>query len=273
MLAADSWGDASRPPVVLLHGGGQTRHSWRKTAMQLADQGYFAVSFDARGHGDSSWSSQGDYEQSAFVRDLQSVVAAIGGRRPVLMGASMGGHTCLAAAGSGAVDAAAVILIDALPRVERGGIDRIKAFMSEKPEGYASLQEVADAIARYRADGERPATLNGLAKNVRQGPDGSWRWHWDPSFMASRDHDIATRHARLSPCAQRLQAPTLLVRGASSDVVTDEGIREFLALCPHAEYVNVLATGHMVAGVSNEAFGRATQDFLARHVPATQARA
>lgn len=266
-LAVDSWGDPGSPPVVLLHGGGQTRHSWRATALRLATEGYYAVSFDARGHGDSGWSAQGDYDQDSFVRDLQCVVELIGSRRPVLLGASLGGNTSLAAAGSGAVDAAALILVDVVPRTEQGGFNRIKAFMTQKPDGFESLEEVADAISRYRPDGQRRRNLGNLAKNVRLGSDGRYRWHWDPRFLATREQDLAQRYVRLSACALRLQAPTLLVRGGSSDVVSDDGVNEFLALCPHAEYVNVLDAGHMVTGVSNDIFGRATLNFLARHAP------
>ena len=266
-IAGDSWGDPRNPLVLLLHGGGQTRHAWRSTAKNLAAAGYHAVTFDGRGHGDSDWSPQAHYDQDFFVRDLQCVVAALGGRRPVLMGASIGGNTCLIAAGEGLVDAAALILVDVVPQTERAGFDRIKAFMQQKPEGFESLEEVAEAVARFRSDGRRRPSVQGLAKSVRLGADGRYRWHWDPRFMEGRERDYAHRHVRLSACARQLTAPTLLVRGGSSDVVSETGAREFLALCPHAEYLNVQDAGHMVTGDSNSIFGRATIDFLAHRAP------
>jgi non-heme chloroperoxidase len=268
-LAADAWGDPQGQPVLLLHGGGQTRHSWRTTALQLAAVGYHAVALDARGHGDSDWSPRAHYAQDDFVRDLQCVVAMLGHRRPVLMGASIGGNTCLAAAGEGHVDAAALILVDIVPQTERAGFDRIKGFMEQAPQGYESLDAVAEAVATFRGEVPRARALDGLAKNVRLGPEGRYHWHWDPRFMEGREHDFATRHARLSACARRLALPTLLVRGAGSDVVSEAGAREFLALCPHAEYLNVLDAGHMLTGDSNDVFGRTTLDFLARHAPAS----
>lgn len=184
------------------------------------------------------------------------------------MGASLGGNTCLMAAGEGHLDTAALILVDVVPQTERAGFERIKAFMQQAPDGFGSLEEVADAIAGYRADGRRPANLDGLAKTVRLGPNGRYRWHWDPRFLEGRERDFATRYVRLSACARKLTAPTLLVRGGSSDVVSETGVQEFLDLCPHAEYLNVQDAGHMVTGDSNDIFGRATLDFLARHVPA-----
>lgn len=265
-IAGDSWGDADGPLVLLLHGGGQTRHAWGGTGQMLGTAGYCAVAFDARGHGDSGWSPDGNYGQDIMVRDLECVIAAMGGRRPVLIGASMGGGTSLVAVGEDRVDATALILVDIVPYTEPVGVARIQAFMAEKPEGFDSLEEVADAISRYRPHRPRPRSLDGLAKNVRVGTDGKYHWHWDPRFLAS-PRDRRRRHERLSACARRLTLPTLLVRGGSSDVVSEEGVREFLTLCPHAEYVNVQQAGHMVAGDRNDVFGRAAIDFLVRTVP------
>src|SRR5438034_7551340 len=92
-LAGDSWGSPDGPLVLLQHGGGQTRHAWKGAGETLGAAGYFAVAFDARGHGDSDWAPDGVYGQDAMVRDLERVVAELGGRRPVLVGASMGGGT------------------------------------------------------------------------------------------------------------------------------------------------------------------------------------
>jgi pimeloyl-ACP methyl ester carboxylesterase len=265
-LAGDSWGPADGPLVILLHGGGQTRHAWGGTGQQLGAAGYRAVALDARGHGNSDWSPDGNYAQDAMVRDLECVIAALGGSRPVLVGASMGGGTSLVAVGEGHVDARALILVDVVPRIEAQGVARIQAFMAQSPEGFESLQQVADAIGRYQPQRPRPRNLDGLAKNVRLGDDGKYYWHWDPRFLDA-PRDLARRRERLAFCAQQLRLPTLLVRGGTSDVVTEEGARDFLALCPHAAYVNVAQAGHMVAGDRNDAFGQAAIGFLSRTVP------
>ena len=115
--------------------------------------------------------------------------------------------------------------------------------MTQKPEGFGSLEEVADAVSRYRAEGQRPRSLDGLAKNIRRGTDGRYSWHWDPQFLETREADLASRHARLSQATRCVQVPTLLARGGNSDVVSEEGVSEFLGLCPHAEYVNIEAAG------------------------------
>ncbi|MEO8751961.1 MAG: alpha/beta hydrolase [Casimicrobiaceae bacterium] len=264
-IAGDSWGDASGPLVLLQHGGGQTRHAWKNVGEILGNAGFNVVAFDARGHGDSDWAPDGRYGQDAMVEDLECVVAALG-RRPALVGASMGGGTSLVAIGEDHVDATALVLVDIAPRIEPEGVSKIQAFMNQRPEGFDSLQEVADAIANYQPHRERPRSLDGLAKNVRLGADGKYRWHWDPRMRLGRV-DASLRQARFEACARRLTLPTLLVRGGLSDVLSEEGAREFLALCPQSEYVSVGNAAHMVAGDRNDIFGNAVIAFLSRAVP------
>jgi pimeloyl-ACP methyl ester carboxylesterase len=267
-IAGDAWGDPAGPLVVLQHGGGQTRHAWKGTGETLARAGYRAVALDARGHGDSDWAADGDYTQDAQVEDLVAVLDQLGGAGPVLVGASMGGGTSLVAVGEGHVDAAALVLVDIAPRLEVEGAAKIGAFMGQGADGFASLDEVADAIAAYQPHRPRPRQLDGLAKNVRLGADGRYHWHWDPAFRA-RTRDLGERHKRLEACAANLELPTLLVRGGLSDILTEEGAQEFLRLCPSAEYVSIAGAAHMVAGDRNDVFGEAVVDFLLRHVPVT----
>lgn len=265
-LAGDTWGRPNGPLVVMLHGGGQTRHAWGATGERLGDAGYFVVAYDARGHGDSDWSDDGDYSLDALAADLQCVLAAFQGRPPALIGASLGGATSLITLGEHQTVASALILVDIVPFTEPAGVERIRAFMGQNPDGFGSLDDVAEAIGRYRPSQSRPRNLTSLAKNVRLHDDGRYHWHWDPKFIAV-PLDLRARHARLCACARSLEQPTMLVRGGSSDVVSDAGVREFLELCPHAEYANVLKAGHMVAGDRNDVFGEAAVRFLARHVP------
>ena len=268
-IAADYWGSGNGPLVILLHGGGQTRHAWKDAGEALGAAGYYAVAFDARGHGDSDWSPDGQYGLDLMVEDLRCVVDALGKGRPALVGASMGGVSSMAAVGEGRVDAAALVLVDVAPRIEKEGVDRIAAFMGQKPEGFDSLEEIADAISRYQPHRKRSNDLRGLAKNVRLAANGKYRWHWDPQIRARRI-DIDERRRRLEACAPGLTVPTLLVRGGLSDLLTEEGVRDFLALVPHSEYVNVRDAAHMVAGDRNDVFASAVIAFLTRTVPVTE---
>jgi len=271
-LAADVGGPADGPTVVLLHGGGQTRHSWAGTWKVLVDAGWRAISLDLRGHGDSDWDPEGDYSLDAFVEDVRAVATALD-RPPVLVGASLGGLSSMVALGESedqASLASALVLVDVAHRLEADGRDRIGAFMNGNVDGFASLEQAADAIAAYNPHRPRPKDLSGLAKNLRQREDGRWVWHWDPLFIRGKfGSPDETRSSlvepnRLGRAAAALTVPTLLVRGRSSDLLSEEGARDFLELVPHAEFADVAGAGHMVAGDRNEIFNRAVLDFVER---------
>jgi non-heme chloroperoxidase len=266
-LAGQVWGQGDRPTVLLLHGGGQTRHAWKGVGDSLAMHGWRVVALDARGHGDSGWAPNGDYSLDALVGDLVSVVKSLGPSPVALVGASMGGLTSLVAVGEGRIAASALLLVDVAPSVDPHGRQRILDFMAHKPEGFDTLEEVADLISAYQPQRPRPATTAGLSKNLRVTANGKYRWHWDPAFHAdaSRWND---QDARLHAAARHLRLPVLLVRGQLSDVLTEASAAEFLELCPHAEYVTVRQAGHMVAGDRNDVFGASLRDFLGRHLPA-----
>ena len=257
-------GDRSVGVVVLLHGGGQTRHSWARTAERLAGLGWTAITVDARGHGDSDWHPGGDYTLDGFVADLIALAATLQ-EPPVMVGASLGGITALVAAGEHPGIAAGLVLVDVVVELERDGVDRILEFLTAHREGFATLEEVADAIAAYNPNRRRPRNLDGLKKNVRQHADGRWYWHWDPAFVQIGDEpQRQVNPARLRAAAARVSVPMLLVRGAQSDVVSDEGMADMLALVPTAESVDIPAAGHMVAGDDNDVFAARLAAFLER---------
>lgn len=268
-LAADVYGDPAATPVVFLHGGGQTRHAWGGTARAVAAEGWLAISLDHRGHGESDWDPAGEYTNDAFARDFAEVARKLHDR-PFVVGASLGGLTVMLAEGAApAPISRGIVLVDVTPRLELDGVQRILDFMAARPEGFASLDEAAGAIAEYLPHRRRPSDHSGLEKNLRRGDDGRYRWHWDPKLMRAwnPEHlDLAERQRIIDErleAARSLRVPVLLVRGRMSDVVSEQGAREFLDAVPHAEYVD-LATGHMVAGDRNDAFTASVLDFLRR---------
>jgi len=274
-LVADAAGPLDGRPAVLLHGGGQTRHAWGTTLSVLAQAGWRAFTVDLRGHGESEWAPGGDYSLDAFSGDVLALAASLG-RPPVLVGASLGGLSSLAAIGEHPDRdvADALVLVDVAPRIEPAGRDRIAAFMAEHVEtGFGSLEEVADAIARYNPHRPRSKDLSGLRKNLRQREDGRWFWHWDPAFMTrpqggeDETRTSLVESTRLEDAARAIKVPTLLVRGRVSDLLSEEGAQDLLKLIPHAELVDVAGAGHMVAGDRNDLFNDAVVHFLSRSVP------
>lgn len=264
-LVGDTWGDPSHPPILFLHGGGQTRFAWGGTARTLAAQGWHTVSLDLRGHGESDWAPDGNYVIDSYVDDIRSVLRHFP-QKPVFVGASLGGITSLITIGEASEPVASgVVLVDITPRTETEGVERIRAFMGGAPNGFANLEEAADAVAAYIPHRPRPKDLSGLAKNLRLGADGRYRWHWDPQMMNParfrRDPE------RLLAASRALKVPTLLVRGKLSDVISDATVQEFLDAVPHAKYADVTGAGHMVAGDQNDIFSKAVIDFLVEVKP------
>jgi pimeloyl-ACP methyl ester carboxylesterase len=272
-LAADVFGDAGRP-VLLLHGGGQTRHAWRRTAVELARAGWLAYAVDQRGHGDSDWVADGAYAFADFAADVTAVAAELERRHgapPVAIGASLGGIASLHAAGDAAARRegpifAALVLVDITPRVDPGGVAKVQGFMREHArDGFASVEEAAEAVAAYLPHRPRPRSTEGLKKNLRLHPDGRWRWHWDPRFLDGR-RPVGRGRGELEDglvaAARGLNIPTMLVRGGSSELVQEEHAKEFLTLVPHAKYADVSGARHMVAGDKNDQFSAAILGFL-----------
>jgi len=263
-LAGEAWGDPGDSPVLLVHGGGQTRHSWGDTAAVVAERGWYAIAYDQRGHGTSDRSPGAEYDIGSFAADLADVMASLA-LPAIVVGASLGGLAGLLVDGQVAPGAMrALVLVDITPRQESAGVDRIVGFMLERAEeGFATLDEVADSIAVYQPHRERPVNLDGLRKNLRLGEDGRWRWHWDPLLFNAETGLSSARVAdQFLTAARGLDLPVLLIRGKLSDLVSTETAQEFLDLVPHAQFADVSDAGHMVAGDRNDLFTDAVVGFL-----------
>lgn len=267
-LAADLW-DGGGHPVLLFHGGGQTRRAWDKTAHRLMQAGMRAFTVDLRGHGESEWPASRDYRFAVFGEDLAAVARDVAQRchaAPSAVGASLGGLSALTAEVRRGPLFESLVLVDVTPRMDPDGVAKIHGFMGARmEEGFATLDEAADAIAAYLPHRKRQVSHAGLAKNLRHDADGRYRWHWDPAFM-SGDRNIGEGQAalmdELMAALPGLHLPILLVRGMQSELVHADYVREFVALAPAARAVDVGGAGHMVAGDKNDAFCDAILSFL-----------
>jgi pimeloyl-ACP methyl ester carboxylesterase len=255
--------DPAQPSILLLHGGGQNRFSWKNTGQILADEGFHVVALDSRGHGDSDRSPEAIYTVDALCADTLAVLDQIG-RPVVLIGASMGGMTgILVADAAGPEKVTKLVLVDVVPRYEKDGSARIRDFMFSHVHGFESLDEAADAVAAYLPHRTKPRSPEGLKKNLRQ-RDGRWYWHWDPRFLTAPADDAFVREEKLERAAMDLKIPVLLIRGKLSDVVSPEGVKDFLTKVPHAEFVELSDAGHTAAGDDNDAFSAAVVQFVSR---------
>lgn len=260
-LAVNARGDARDPALVFAHGFGQTQQAWSATATTLATAGWFCLSADARGHGGSGWRANGAYEFSQFVDDLVRV-ARVPKHKPILIGASMGGLLGLIAQAAQR-PFRALILVDITPRWEAAGVERILTFMRAHPQGFASVDEAAAAVAQYlphRVATKSPDRLRSLLVTA---VDGRLRWHWDPRLLDTIGTGGEREQSHLLEAARCIDVPTLLLSGERSDVVSDATIDEFLRCVPHARHVRVARATHMIAGDANDAFTAAVAHFIA----------
>ena len=270
-LAADRWGDQGDPIVLFLHGAGQSRQAWDDTARAVVAAGWQAITVDHRGHGQSEWPQAADYEFDDFASDIMAVLDHFD-TPPVVVGASLGGMSALLAQARTKDQLyRALVLVDVTPRLELSGVQRVIGFMAAHAGGFDTLDQASEIIATYTGR-PTPATADGLRRVLRQDEIGRWQWHWDVRFLEGRIHMIleaepdTVRHdplrERLHEGAHNIRIPTLVVRGAQSDLVSAEGVREFVDAVPGARYIDVADAGHMVAGDQNDQFGAAVLGFL-----------
>jgi pimeloyl-ACP methyl ester carboxylesterase len=264
-LIADEWNRATStgPSVLFLHGGGQNRYSWKNTCQVLADQGLHVVALDSRGHGDSDRAPDANYSVDALCADTHAVLDQIG-RPTILIGASMGGMTAMPVAHeAGPEKVTKLVLVDVVPRYEKDGSARIRDFMASGLNGFESLDDAAQAVASYLPYRTKPRSPEGLKKNLRL-RDGRWFWHWDPAFLTVPADDKFVRVAKLEQAVMALTIPILLIRGRLSDVVSEEGVKDFLEKVPDAEFVELSGAGHTAAGDDNDAFSEVVVQFVNR---------
>jgi pimeloyl-ACP methyl ester carboxylesterase len=272
-LEGDQYGAGGRP-VILLHGGGQTRHSWRRTGEALAHAGFRALPFDQRGHGGSGRAADGRYTFFDFAADAHALGVEIGrrfGARPAVVGASLGGMSGLIATHLPPANPfAGLVLVDVTPRMDPKGVAAVQGFMRDRAaDGFATPEEAAAAIAAYLPHRPKPKSLDGLRKNLRKAADGRYYWHWDPAFLGGPfpiETDREGVEQAALAAATALEVPSLLVRGQDSELVRQEQADEYLAAAKRSEFVDVKDARHMVAGDSNSIFTSAVLEFLTRRV-------
>jgi len=261
----DLWGKIKRDAILLLHGGGQTRHSWNATAEKITQVDGCAITMDLRGHGDSDWSHGGDYELRDFSEDVAFLIETLE-IQPSLVGASLGGLVGIYLEGRyrpGSISA--LVLVDIVPNINVPGAEKIKDFMLEHSKtGFTSLSEVSDILSEYNPHREKSSDLEGLKKNLRKRGE-KWFWHWDPLFISSergKENPDMRNPELLNELCSNISVPMLLVRGKLSDLVTEVQVSEFLERFPRASFADVSDAGHMVVGDKNDAFANEVIEFL-----------
>jgi esterase len=241
------WGTAGLPPVVFLHGGGLNAHTWDLVCLALR-RARHCVALDQRGHGESEWSPQMDYSTESQVGDLDAFVEALGLERFVLVGMSLGGVNALAWAGRNSPRLAGLVLIDVGPEIRTDGVRKIAAFTSENAPLDSVDQFVEKALA-FNPRRNRDLLRRSLLHNLRRMPDGRWMWKYDQRHRGKVDPGAqARRRDLLWSAVDGVECPTLVVRGAQSDVFHDEDAERLAGRLRDGRWVRVEGAGHTVQG-------------------------
>jgi pimeloyl-ACP methyl ester carboxylesterase len=257
------WGTRGLPTMLFLHGGGLNVHTWDLVCAVLKTERH-CLALDQRGHGDSEWSPVMDYGTESHAGDLEAFVDHLGLDRFVLVGMSLGGANALAWAGSHSRRLAGLVLVDVGPEVRQAGVRKIAAFTSEA----TPLDSVEEFVARALAfNPRRDATLlrRSLLHNLRRMPDGKWMWKYDQRHRGRTPDPGAAERRRelLWSAVAKVSCPTLVVRGAESDVFHDGDAEKLARALPDGRWVTVPGAGHTVQGDNPAGLLVVLREFLA----------
>jgi len=260
------WGTPGLPPVVFLHGGGLNAHTWDLVCLSLRRERH-CVALDQRGHGESEWSPEMDYATESHVGDLDAFVGALGLERFVLVGMSLGGVNSLAWAGRHSRRLAGLVLVDVGPEIRVDGVRKIAAFTSEAAPLDSVDQFVERALA-FNPRRNRDLLRRSLLHNLRRMPDGRFMWKYDQRHRGKVDPGAyARRRELLWSAVDAVECPTLVVRGAESDVFHDEDAERLAERLRRGRWVKIDGAGHTVQGDNPAGLLVSLREFLAEVGP------
>jgi pimeloyl-ACP methyl ester carboxylesterase len=258
------WGDPSAPPVVLLHGGNQSAHSWDLVSLHLADR-YHVYALDQRGHGDTEWSRELDYSVAAMVDDVFAFLADQRIEQPIVFGHSMGGWNTLHAAQDRPGFARALVLVDVGPELSPIGTDVVRDFVVHNIE-FDDVEVFLDNVVRYDPFRSRDHIARTVKYNLLVRADGKYVSKADhrrsSGTTADRPSSRSTDPISLEE-VKSIDMPVLLVRGAKSQILLADAAERFVDALPNGQLVTVADVGHNVHGGNTSGFLDAVTPFLA----------
>lgn len=257
---------AAGVPLLLVHGFGNEAHVWDDVAPALAPY-YHTLAIDLRGHGDSDRDPERRYGDWDLVADLESVAAALGISRWVLIGHSLGGRVVMRYAGRHPDRVAGLVVIDSGPEHDRRGSLRIRLEneRSNREPRYPSREAYRAEVARNYPAAAAPVIDRLVRYGVREAPGGGFEAKLDPDFMTGRreaaaESEEATRR-ELWETLGRISCPCLVLRGAASDVLAPDVADRMIAALPQGQLQVIPRAGHSVMTDNPDACRRAIADF------------
>ncbi len=248
------------PVLVLLHGYTGHARSWDRFAQGMCDK-YRVLALDQRGHGETGWADPPRYGTLEMVEDLKAFVAALALGRFSLLGLSMGGNVSFAYAGERPSELERLVIVDIAPEIAAQGLERIYSNVTRGDQ----FDSVEEAVARAREDNTvAPEEMirDRVVNSMMCTEDGSWTYRYD---RALRDPDVPRERLEADEGWSRvanIAVPTLLVRGALSDILDREIADRFCATAPDCQLAEVAGAGHSVPLDKPDGFLEAARGFL-----------
>ncbi len=257
------WGTRGKPPMVFLHGGALNAHTWDLVCLALRND-YHCIALDQRGHGDSDWAHDEDYSIGAQLADTKGFVDKLGLDKFILIGMSLGAINSLAFAIAHPERLDALVIIDAGPEIRRPGQSRIRDFVNDVQDA-VSVEAIIEKAMKFNPRRDPNILRRSLMHNLRQQPDGSWKWKYDRRRFQRLDQDAhRAERAALANGLDRILCPTLVVRGGDSDVFHEEDGIRLAERLPDGKFVTVPNAGHTVQGDNPKDLVIELRRFLAR---------
>ncbi len=239
-------------------------HTWDTFSRAMADA-YHVLALDQRGHGDTSWAPDGDYTPNAFISDIVGFIDALDLGPVFLIGHSMGGRHAAMVAADYPDKATKVVIVDTPAELPPNIMEMLNQMPESdtppEPESFDTFEEVVQSgIAQYPLTPEaelRHANYH----NLYRGADGKWRWRWDLTLLERRRLNRSLQ-LDLYPYLQRVQCPTLLIRGQQSPLLTSEIAKKMVDHLPHGRLMDIPDTAHTVNADNARTFNTITAAFL-----------
>ena len=248
------WGDPDAPPVLLLHGGNQSSHSWDLVSLHLADR-FHVYALDQRGHGDSEWNRELDYSIDAMVEDAVAFIGDQAMVKPIIFGHSMGGRVTLTLATRHPDLARALVIVDIGPEITPEGTKAIHSFVANNLE-FDDLEVFLDNVEKYDRFRTRAHIARTVKYNMLRRADGKYVSKVDHRRTAATMAELTMEDIGRLPC------PVLVVRGAESNILSADAANRFAEALVHGHLVTIEKCGHNVHSGNTKGFLEGIRSFL-----------
>ena len=261
------WGERSNPRVVLcVHGLTRNACDFEVLAKALCGD-YRVVAPDLPGRGESDWlPDPRQYAVPMYLADMVTLIARLDVEAVHWVGTSLGGLVGMALAALAKAPVRSMVLNDVGPVLGAPAITRIASFAGKAPDfdsvdaAVQYMRTVASTFGPHSDTEWRSLT----EPMLRPKAGGGWRLHYDPAIAASSPAQGTASDIALWPMYDAIHCPTLVLRGADSDLLSSDTAQAMRGRGPKAEVVEFAGVGHAPTLMHEDQVG-AVKAFLDRH--------